>query len=158
LWQSDFFEACEPSHSASSCLNREFDLIVGNPPFESKFTDAAKRINANRVAERGKIPDKQIAYLFLDQCLQRMSDKGRLCLIQPSSFLYNLQSHSFRSFVAQAGRLESVLDFTSVRGLYEEADPKTIAVLVGGDKASRFTHLTFRRTFRTAERMGFELD
>jgi len=158
LWQTDFFEACEPSHKAASCLNHEFDLIVGNPPFESKFTEAAKRINASRVAERGEIPDKQIAYLFLDQCLQRLSANGRLCLIQPSSFLYNLQSHSFRSHVARTGRIESVLDFTSVRGLYEGADPKTIAVLVGVDKASRFTHLTFRRTFRTAERIGFELD
>ncbi len=87
-----------------------------------------------------------------------MSAKGRLCLVQPSSFLYNLQSHSFRSFVVQTGRLESILDFTSVRGLYEGADPKTIAVLAGGNKAERFTHLTFRRTFRTAERFGFELD
>jgi len=158
LWQSDFFEACEPGHVASSCLTREFDLIVGNPPFESKFTEAAKRINVVRVAERGQIPDKQIAYLFLDQCLQMISGTGRLCLIQPSSFLYNLHSHSFRSSVARTNRLESVLDFTSVRGLYEGADPKTIAVLVGGDRALRFTHLTFRRTFRTAQRIGFELD
>jgi hypothetical protein len=158
LWQGDFFEACEPSHTASSCLNRKFDLVVGNPPFESRFTDAAKRINAGRIAERSAIPDKQIAYLFLDQCLEMLSEKGRLCLIQPSSFLYNLQSHTFRSFVALTGRLESVLDFTSVRGLYQGADPKTIAILVGADTSSRFTHLTFRRTFRTAQRIGFELD
>lgn len=158
LWQTDFFEACEPSHKAASCLDRDFDLIVGNPPFESKFTEAATRINASHVAERGEIPDKQIAYLFLDQCLRMLSEKGRLCLIQPSSFLYNLQSYSLRSFVARTGRLESVLDFTSVRGLYAGADPKTIAVVVGGNNASRFTHLTFRRTFRTAQRIGFELD
>ncbi len=158
LWQGDFFEACESSHGASSCLNRKFDLIVGNPPFESRFTEAAKRINASHVAERGEIPDKQIAYLFLDQCLRMLSETGRLCLIQPSSFLYNLKSHRFRSFVARTGRLESVLDFTSIRGLYEGADPKTIAVLTGGDKVSRITHLTFRRTFRTAQRIGFELD
>jgi hypothetical protein len=158
LWEADFFEACEPGHRAASCLTRDFDLIVGNPPFESKFTEAAKRINVSHIAERGEIPDKQIAYLFLDQCLRMLSEKGRLCLVQPSSFLYNLQSHSFRSFVVRPGRLESVLDFTSVRGLYEGADPKTIAVLVGGGRALQFTHLTFRRTFRTAERIGFELD
>lgn len=158
LWQGDFFEACQSSHRASSCLNPKFDLIVGNPPFESKFTEAAKRINASHFAERGEIPDKQIAYLFLDQCLRMLSETGRLCLIQPSSFLYNLKSHPFRSFVARTGRLESVLDFTSIRGLYKGADPKTVAVLMGADKASRFTHLTFRRTYRTAQRIGFELD
>ena len=101
-----------------SGLNNRFDVVIGNPPFESKFTEAAKRVNATHVAERGKMPDKQIAYLFLDQCLRMLSPNGRLCLIQPFGFLYNLQSHWFRSFVAKTGRLESVLDFTSVRGLY----------------------------------------
>jgi hypothetical protein len=158
LWEVDFFEACAPSDGSVSVLNNQFDLVVGNPPFESKFTEAAKRTNKAHVDERGEIPDKQIAYLFLDQCLKMLTPDGRLCLIQPSSFLYNLQSHSFRSFVAVTGRLESVFDFTSVRGLYESADPKTVAVLLGGGKAARFTHLTFRRTYKTAQRIGFELD
>lgn len=158
LREGDFFAPSASSHDATNGLNAKFDVIVGNPPFESKFTDAARRINASRLAKRGEIPDKQIAYLFLDQCLEMLNPNGRLCLIQPSSFLYNLQSHSFRAFVAATGRLESLFDFTSVRGLYDGADPKTVAVLVGGTKSSRFTHLTFRRTYRTAQRIGFELD
>lgn len=158
LRENDFFEECIPGDGAGSGLNHEFNVIVGNPPFESRFTEAAKQFNAAHVKERGKIPDKQIAYLFLDQCLRMLTSKGRLCLIQPSSFLYNLQSHSFRSFVAATNRLESVFDFTSVRGLYEGADPKTIALLMGGEKAPQFSHLTFRRTYRTAQRIGFELD
>ena len=51
-----------------------------------------------------------------------------------------------------------MLDFTSVRGLYEGADPKTVAILAGDAKASWFSHMTFRRTYRTAQRIGFELD
>src|SRR5205823_3284332 len=152
LWEDDFFEVCAPSDRLVSVLDDQFDLVVGNPPFESKFTAAAQRINKARVAERGEIPDKQVAYLFLDQGLQMLTPNGRLCLIQPSSFLYNLQSHAFRGFVAATGRLEAIFDFTSVRGLYESADPKTVAVLVGGERASRFTHLTFRRTYKTAQR------
>lgn len=158
LWQADFFEACEPGHMASSCLNRQFDVILGNPPFESRFTNAANRINVTRIPERGRIPDKQIAYLFLDQCLEMLSENGRLCLIQPAGFLYNLNSHSFRSSVARTNRLEVILDFTSVSGLYEGVNKTTIAVLIGADRAPTITHLTFRRTFRTAERIGFELD
>jgi len=134
LWQLDFFEASAPGKAAASCLKAQFDLVVG------------------------EIPDKQIAYLFLDHCLQMLNSNGRLCLIQPSSFLYNLQSHSFRSFIAATGRLESVFDFTSVRGLFESADTKTIAVLVGSENAARFTHLTFRRAYKTAQRISFELD
>ena len=84
--------------------------------------------------------------------------RGRLCLIQPSGFLYNLQSHGFRSGIAKTGRMLAVLDFTSVRGLYEGADPKTVAVLAGDATSREFLHLTFRRTYRTAQRIGFELD
>lgn len=158
LLEADFFEACAPSDGGASSLKRPFDIVVGNPPFESKFTVAAKRASMDRITERGAIPDKQIAYLFLDQCLQMIGENGRLCLIQPSSFLYNLQSHPFRSYVASTGRLESIFDFTSVRGLFEGADTKAIAILVTAKEGTRFTHLTFRRTYRTAQRIGFELD
>lgn len=155
LWEEDFFKVC--AGKTETALSAPIDVIIGNPPFESKFTESAARVNRARIRERGKIPDKQIAYLFLDQCMQMLAPNGRLCLIQPSSFLYNLQSHTFRSFVAGTGRIECVFDFTSVRGMYE-ADVKTIAVLISGQTLPRFSHLTFRRTYRTAERIGFELD
>lgn len=157
LWEADFFEMCAPTENAPTPLPDRFDIIVGNPPFESKFTDAAKRVNKSRVAERGAIPDKQIAYLFLDQCMRMLSERGRLCLIQPAGFLYNARSHAFRSFVAKSKRIESLLDFASVRGMYG-ADTKTVAVLLAGESAPRISHLTFRRTYRTAEQIGFELD
>ncbi len=158
LREADFFAACAPGDGGAPDLNEPFDVIVGNPPFESRFSDAAQRFNAAHKEERGEIPDKQIAYLFLDQCLRLLSVDGRLCLIQPAGFLYNLQSHPFRCFVAATGRLESLFDFISVRGLYESADAKTVAVLVGAEQAESFSHLTFRRTYKTAERIGFELD
>lgn len=157
LREGDFFK---PSPETASGRTDRFDIVVGNPPFESKFTEAAKRVNAAHVAERGEIPDKQVAYLFLDQCLRMLNPNGRLCLIQPSGLLYNLKSHGFRSGIAKSGRIRAVLDFTSVRGLYEGADPKTIAVLASASDAITpwFSHLTFRRTYKTAERIGFELD
>ena len=158
LRQGDFFEGCMPSDGEPSGQVAQFDFVVGNPPFESKFTKAAKRVNAARVAQRGEVPDKQVAYLFLDQGLQMLQPNGRLCLLQPSGFLYNVKSHVFRSGIAKTGRIIAVLDFTSVRGLYEGADPKTIAVLVGGATNPSFSHLTFRRTYKTAQRIGFELD
>ncbi|MFN0056275.1 MAG: class I SAM-dependent DNA methyltransferase, partial [Planctomycetales bacterium] len=157
LHAGDFFATCAPTDEPVSGLDGQFDFIVGNPPFESKFTAAAKRMNAGHVSQRGKIPDKQIAYLFLDQCLRMLTLNGRLCLIQPSGFLYNLQSHAFRSFVVETGRVESVFDFTSVHELYG-ADANTIAILVGGSETLQFSHLTFRRTYETAQRIGFELD
>jgi hypothetical protein len=158
LREADFFDACLSSDGEQSGQTAKFDFVVGNPPFESKFTEAAQRVNAAHAAQRGEVPDKQVAYLFLDQGLRMLEPHGRLCLIQPSGFLYNLKSHGFRSGIAKTGRILAVLDFTSVRGLYEGADPKTVAVLAGDATNPSISHLTFRRTYRTAQRIGFELD
>ncbi len=158
LRKGDFFEECLRGDSHQPGWAAPFDIVVGNPPFESRFTEAAKRMNAAHAAERGEVPDKQVAYLFLDQGLRMVEPRGRLCLIQPSGFLYNLQSHGFRSGIAKTGRIRAVLDFTSVRGLFEGADPKVVAVLAGGTSSPWFSHLTFRRTYKTAQRIGFELD
>ena len=158
LRRGDFFDLCKPQE-ADTVWTEGFDVIVGNPPIKSKLTKAAKRVDSARAAERGHIPDRQIAYLFLEQALEMLRPSGRLCLIQPSGFLYNLKSHNFRSALAKTGRIHAVLDFTSVRGLYEGADPKTVAVLAGDvGEATGFLHLTFRRTYKTAECIAFELD
>ena len=57
--------------------------------------------------------------------------------------------------------MEMILDFTSIRSLYEAADTKTVAFLVVGEKPTdkhSVSHLTFRRTFGTLERISFEID
>ncbi len=153
LRECDFFQAC-----LSDEKEVKFDIVVGNPPFESRFTEAAKQVNAFRAGERRAVPDKQVAYLFLNQGLRMLKPHGRLCLMQPSGFLYNLQSHGFRSDIAKSGRIRAILDFTSVYGLYERANKQTIAILAGDQASSEILHLTFRRTYRTAQRIGFELD
>jgi hypothetical protein len=158
LRQADFFDICLKTDRGDGDFPSSFDVIVGNPPFESNFTEAADAVCKARGREEPLIPDKQIAYLFLDRCLPKLSKQGRLCLIQSSNFLYNLKSHPFRSAVALSGRLEKLLDFTSIRGLFKPRDPKTVAVLAGPASCDSIDHFTFRRTFRVAEVLGFEID
>lgn len=53
------------------------------------------------------------------------------------------------------------MDFTSIRNLYDAADPKTIAVVATAEapkQSHNVAHLTFRRTFGTQERVTFEID
>ena len=158
--EADFFDCVPTADAEATHPIGKFNVIVGNPPFESVFSETAARVNATRINARGRIPDKQIAYLFLDLGVQVLANDGRLCLVQPSGFLYNLQTHSFRSFMAQTGRVETILDFTSIRGLFggAGADPKTVAVILGSETNSPIVHLTFRRTYEAKQHIGFELD
>lgn len=137
-----------------------FAVIVGNPPFLSKLTGAAQhqRTQQKRTVP---IPDNQMAYFIVEQATSLLKDGGRLCLIQPHGFLYNEGARAFQKAFISANQLETVLDFTSIRKLYDGADPKTVALLVTKRKPEadhRILHLTFRRTFSVKERIAFELD
>lgn len=154
----DIFEHLEALRSTAR--GEGFSAIVGNPPFISKLTDAA--INHLRQQKRAvAVPDNQMAYLIADQAASLLAEGGRYCLIQPHGLLYNDKARGFQKALISANRLEAVLDFTSIRNLFDGADPKTIALLVKkGEPAAghRIRHMTFRRTFSVKERITFELD
>ncbi|HBG26747.1 MAG: hypothetical protein A2Y10_00785 [Planctomycetes bacterium GWF2_41_51] len=165
LFESDFFELLLNSQNGSSNILRDkFDIIIGNPPFESKLTDAAKQIDIIAQQDnlnRGKCPDNQIAYLFLEQALSVLKPKsGCICIIQPSGLFYNKNTYSFRTNIFQKYSIKTILDFTSIRNLYE-ADPKTVAMLANAQKpriGNSIEHWTFRRTISVKEKICFELD
>jgi hypothetical protein len=165
LIEEDFFRLLLDARLGKpTILNESFDIVIGNPPFESEVTEAGEKVD--QAAEfknksRGSLPDKQLAYLFLEQALTVICPKrGRVCLIQPAGLLYNRKVNSFRTNLFQLSEINTILDFTSIRKLYE-ADPKTIAVLAHADNPSegnQISHWTFRRTVSVKERICFELD
>ena len=165
LFETDFFKLLlDSQNGTSNILNEKFDIIIGNPPFESKLTDAAKQIDEKAQRDnlnREKCPDNQIAYLFFEQALTVLKPKsGQICIIQPSGLFYNNNTYSFRTNIFQKYCVSIVLDFTSIRNLYE-ADPKTVAILAYAQKPKIehwVDHWTFRRTVSVKERICFELD
>lgn len=162
LFEGDFFAAVQQP-TPPITINDGFDYVIGNPPFESELTPEGKSLDAAEKKadkDRGSVPDKQVAYLFLEQGLQRLRPNGRVCLIQPAQFLYNRNVGKFRTSIFRKYRVERIMDFTSIRNLYK-ADPKTIAVLAQAGKPDTnhvLDHWTFRRTVSVRERLWFELD
>jgi hypothetical protein len=137
-----------------------FSVVVGNPPFMSKLNSAATHYRAAQKRSVA-IPDNQMAYFILEQSVELLADGGRLCLIQPHGFLYNGKARSFQKEFLATNRVGAVLDFTSIRNMYDGADPKTVAVVCSKCKPEvehQILHLTFRRTFSVKERIAFELD
>ena len=154
LHEGDFFAFAENQTA-------RFDIVAGNPPFQSKITEAGARVNAKAAKERGPLPDKQAAYLVAEQAMGLLNAGGRICLIQPSSFLYNEKARPFQQHFISAHKTDYVLDFTSVRGLFDKADTKIAALVaerVSPPANHRIVHLTFRRTVSVEEQLGFELD
>lgn len=161
LFHADYFETVAGTGTGFPALNGTgFHVVIGNPPFESQLSSAGAEVSERGKRVRGKLPDNQAAYLFLEQAFQAARPGGRVCLIQPSSFLYNRKVGALRKSLIRQYRFDNILDFTSIRNLYAK-DPKTIAVLATKRKPRpdhMVRHWTFRRTFSTHERIAFELD
>ena len=160
LREGDFFDPETTQSGGEHPWPKDFDTVIGNPPFESKLTPAAALHEKRRPKGEPKLPDKQIAYLFLEQGLRSLSKNGRLCLLQTHGLLYNGNTSEFRKHLMNCARLESILDFVSIRGLYDGKDPKTFAWVASrvGTEGDPINHLTFRRTYSVSEQIGFELD
>jgi hypothetical protein len=165
LLEADFFNVLlDFQQKNPTILQERFDVIIGNPPFESQLS--APGVQIDRAAQRqdkkrGVLPDKQSAYLFLEQAYSILRSAGQLCLIQPSGLLYNRNAEDFRTYLFRKYKIDTVLDFVSIRKLYEGADAKTIALLAQASEPSndhRITHQTFRRTVSVKEHICFELD
>lgn len=165
LLRGDFFDQTTFTGSSKQKWPDKFDVIIGNPPFESQLTSAAKLVDSSRPKKQTKLPDKQVAYLFLEQCLKLLASRGELCLIQPHGLIYNTKTAQFMKHLMNICQLHTILDFVSIRGMFEGkdnlgADAKPIAWhAIQGEPSERpINHLTFRRTFSTSERLGFEID
>jgi type I restriction-modification system DNA methylase subunit len=150
--QCDFFSCDVIPH---------FDLLIGNPPFESKLTTVANAVNKGYEKERGVLPDKQFSYLFAEHGLKFLKSGGKLCLIMPHGILYNTGTENFRKHLFSSWHLEEVLDFISIRGLFESADVKVCALIMQNikpDYDKPVAHITFRRNRNTHEQLSFEID
>jgi hypothetical protein len=157
LFIGDFFENLDALRKA---YPEGFSVIAGNPPFTSELTPAALSTRCKELREI-PIPDKQMAYRVTEECLDLLSIDGRLCLLQPSGILYNAKTEPFRSRLFTEYTLKGVLDFTSIRSLFEAADTKALALVMSKTRPSEehtAFHLTFRRTKSVHEQIGFELD
>ena len=164
LIQSDFFDnVLEFERDNRGVLAERFDIIVGNPPFMDNSTEAGRTVesNAKRVnPERGNLPDKNVAYLFLEQSVRFLSRSGSACLLQPNGILYNANTANFRTQLISKYRLREIHDFISIRSLYE-ADTKTVALQFTAsdpETSHQIVHWTYRRTASVHQRIGFEID
>lgn len=157
LFTGDFFSRLDELRQA---VPAGFSCIVGNPPFASELTPAALETRREEL-KKISIPDGNIAYRVTEQCVEMLADDGLLCLLQPSGLLYNAKTRNFVANFLRTHTVEMVLDFVSIRNLFESADTKAIALVVrchAPEETHVIRHFTFRRTKSVHERLGFELD
>lgn len=159
LHHSCFFEAKE-----KQLIKERVGAVLGNPPFASSLNTAGAIRSYDRYIETlGLLPDKQIGYLFLHEAMELVCEGGILCMLQQYNFLYNQQSLGFRRRFIEQWDVREMLDFISVRGLFQKGDADTKIVVVVAEANSppedrRILHATFRRSGRIDAEQGFDID
>jgi hypothetical protein len=154
-----FFEAREQQK-----VREKIGVVVGNPPFSSSLgTIAAERAYDRYQKKHGALPDKQLAYLFLHESMETLVKGGVLSMLQQYNFLYNQQSLGFRRKFIERWNVREILDFISVRGLFQKSgkDTKVMVVVAEATRPPperQILHATFRRSGRVDAEQGFDID
>lgn len=144
-------------------LSAPVGIIVGNPPFTSALpTEGARRAAIEFAKDNGALPDKQLAYLFLNDAMQALAPGGLVAMIQPAGLLYNQKTLPFRRALFQRWDVREILDLVSVRGMFKkgDADPKVVVVIAEANPPSEqmLLHAVFRRNGRAEAEQGFDID
>lgn len=156
--------SCFFAAKANGLVKSNVAIVVGNPPFESKLTtDGARRSAIAFAKTYGKLPDNQLAYLFLHEAMGMLMPGGILAMVEPAGLLYNQNVSDFRHGLFTSWRAREILDFVSVRGLFKkgDADPKVVVVLIESAPPTEndsVLHAVFRRNGRATAEQGFDID
>ncbi len=158
LLARDFFEIVK-----SGEFNDHYDLIIGNPPFESSLTTtAAKDIEKCESMNRPELPDQQLALLFYEQSFKLCHESATVCLIQPAGpLLYNGNGISFRTYLFGKFHTECIFDFTSLDEILFTKVQVAAAAIMGYNhppSSDKILHIIFHRTRASKEKLLFELD
>jgi len=108
-------DALLAGHSAWSAAEtgRAFDLVVGNPPFQSQLARTTARRPSETAALRARFGDAVRGYadsatLFLLLACQMVRPGGRVALLQPTSMFAARDAARVRSELLEGARLDGV--------------------------------------------------
>ncbi|MBL7681816.1 MAG: N-6 DNA methylase [Flavipsychrobacter sp.] len=158
--EKDFFEflSNEPP--------TDFSLVIGNPPFNppggianGKYKLLLKE--SYQYEPSIKIPDHNIALMFLAEGIKLLKPSGLLCLIQPSAPLLYQDDNSFIKEVFANYNLLQVIDFTKLGNvLWGSANVATAAVFVQNTPPdnSPIAHITVKDSIPNTKKIFLELD
>ena len=164
----DFFEVLLEDNEQI----RDFDLIIGNPPFVSEIeTKASQDIEKaeKKNEDRPKLPDNQLALLFLEQSFKLVKKDKYVSMVQPSSVLYNNLSDPFKQYLFNKYNLKQVIDFSGIKNLFKRLSSKknsnngadvatSVLCLQNKDPqiSNQVLHITVRQTLEAKEKIYFD--
>jgi len=86
-----------------------FDIIIGNPPYNSNECDYIKENRKVLKKKFGKIGAINLYPLFIHEGIERLKEGGTLCMIVLDSFLTNIYYKPLREYILNTCRISEIL-------------------------------------------------
>ncbi|MBN2211144.1 MAG: N-6 DNA methylase [Sedimentisphaerales bacterium] len=103
-------------NSAISLKKRDFDVVIGNPPWVSgKYQKDDLFLTWRSKNPKVLAPNKQIAHGFAWKALEYLSNSGQGCLLLPTAVLFNDGTNEFQKEWFSSVAVERVVNFSDLR-------------------------------------------
>jgi len=124
LIESDFFDTQSALHKM------KYDIIIGNPPWQSNYGDKAKDY-----LKKTKYPvgDKQISQVFLWHAADLISDNGSICMLMPSKGLlynFNPKNIEFREKFFKTYNIKKIINLSLFSNLLFENSKFPASIII----------------------------
>ena len=157
LYTGDFFGYLSGENE------KDFDLIIGNPPFKGKSKDVKLAIEKYPLTVSSPIYRDEIALLFLQQAMFMLREKGLLCLVMPAGPLIYNNTLAYRRDFFSRYEIPQIVDLSVLKNkgdLFE----RTVSTAVIFARNSpppvehNILHIAVKRSVVAKERHFFEID
>ena len=157
----------------NDCEKGQFDLVIGNPPFNPPKDENGKEISngdylRSIIEEYDHVPNKDIndhnlALIFHDKTRDLVKNSGQQCLILPSSaFIYNSKSTNYRNRYFSDNTVSKVYDFTHLSDrIFINANIAVVGVVASKSNPNEkheLKHVVVKRSSVAEQRFYFEID
>ena len=138
----------------------DFDLVIGNPPFDEYRTDEFNKLLSDYEVEiTCKIPRNQAALLFLQQAMPLLKKGGLLSLVLPSGPLLYNDTTDYRKDFFSRYNIPQLIDFSAIN-LFDKANYPSVVLFAENNSPDEkdILHITVKRTKTAKEKLYFEID
>ncbi len=118
LWNLDFARVFRD--------NGGFDIVIGNPPYGAKLSDAEKNLFKTKYNDvHMRTPDTY--NYFISMSARMIAPKGVLCFIVPNTLLFQNEYEKTRTFLTDSKHLKCVINIGD--NVFEKAEVPTCIFL-----------------------------
>jgi SAM-dependent methyltransferase len=157
IYEGNFFKYLDETEKD------QFDLVIGNPPFEDKIKDFDKLLTEFNIKSEYHIPRNQIALLFLQQAMKLLKPGGLLSFVMPSGPLLYNNTLEYRKEFFSRYEIPQIIDLSELRNasILFERTISTAVLFAYNTKPKddhNIIHITVKRTKTSKEQLFFEID